>query len=130
MATTARELLYDIDRKNPNDVQESIKRKWLLDLEKLMLHEVLETHVLSPEEERKAREIAAMEDMTDDYAVLAQPPYQEAYIQYVNAQIALLNVDTTAYENAQALYNNALLTYKNRFNRTHRTGNTVRGWRF
>ena len=35
-------------------------------------------------------------------------------------QIALVNTDTDQYENEQTLYNNALLTYKNWFNRTHR----------
>lgn len=126
---TVKDLLADIDLKNPNDVQESVKRGWLLTQEKLLLDEVLHTHVITAEEAEKAEDIADLGSMDDDYEPLVQPPYQDLYIHYVNAQIALANVDTVAYENAQALYNNALLTYKNWFNRTHRTGNTVRGWR-
>ena len=126
---TVKDLLADIDLKNPNDVQESVKRGWLLVQEKLLLHEVLHTHVLTSDEASKANTLADLTALEDDYEPLAQPPYQDLYIHYVDAQIALANVDTVAYENAQALYNNALLTYKNWFNRTHRTGNTVRGWR-
>ena len=126
---TVKDLLADIDLKNPNDVQESVKRGWLLTQEKLLLDEVLHTHVITAEEAEKAEAIADLGAMDDDYEPLVQPPYQDLYIHYVNAQIALANVDTVAYENAQALYNNALLTYKNWFNRTHRTGNKIRGWK-
>ena len=126
---TVKDLLADIDLKNPNDVQESVKRAWILTQEKLLLDEVLHTHVLSSEEAETAEALADLGTLDDDYEPLAQPPYQDLYIHYVNAQIALANVDTVAYENFQTLYNNALLTYKNWFNRTHRTGNTVRGWK-
>lgn len=52
--------------------------------------------------------------------LLAPDQYAEVYRRYVDAQIAMAACDTDAYENAQALHNNALLTYKNYFNRTHR----------
>ncbi|MBQ9342790.1 MAG: hypothetical protein IJT99_01200 [Clostridia bacterium] len=126
---TVKDLLADIDLKNPNDVQPEIKRGWLLTQEKQLLHEVLHTHMLTSEEKEKAAALADLVTLDDDYEPVAQPPYQDLYIHYVNAQIALANVDTVAYENAQALYNNALLTYKNWFNRTHRTLNGIRGWR-
>lgn len=126
---TVKDLLADIDLKNPNDVQPSVKRGWLFTQEKLLLDEVLRTHVLTSEEAETAEALADLESLEDDYEPLAQPPYQDLYIHYVNAQIALANVDTVAYENAQALYNNALLTYKNWFNRTHRTLNGIRRWR-
>ena len=126
---TVKDLLADIDLKNPNDVQESVKRGWILVQEKLLLDEVLHTHVLTSEEAEAAEALADLGTLDDDYEPLAQPPYQDLYIHYVNAQIALANVDTVAYENFQALYNNALLTYKNWFNRTHRTGNRIRGWK-
>ena len=126
---TVKELLADIDLKNPNDVQDHVKRNWILTQEKLLLDEVLQTYVLSSEEAEQAEALADLGSLDDDYEPLAQPPYHELYIHYVNAQIGLANVDTVAYQNAQALYNNALLTYKNKFNRTHRTGNRIRGWK-
>ena len=49
---------------------------------------------------------------------------------YISMQIALVNVDTEQYENESTLYNNALLTYKKWFNRTHRSRERNLKWRF
>ena len=59
---TVKDLLADIDLKNPNDVQESVKRGWILTQEKLLLDEVLHTHVLSSEEAETAEALAAFRE--------------------------------------------------------------------
>ena len=93
---------------------------WITTVEKQLLDECLCTHELSEEELKKAASVYAMEDVSSEYTPIAQPPYHDVYIHYVNAQIALLNMDNDAYANEQTLYNNALLTFKNYFNRSHR----------
>jgi len=119
---TLRDVLDEIDKLNPNDVAEERKVAWLTGLEKQLLDEVLRTHRLTEAEAEKAAEIAAAGDALEEtYVPLAQPPHSDVYRFYADAQIALANVDTVQYENAQQLYNGALMTYKNWFNRTHRT---------
>lgn len=126
---TVRDILNDVDLKYPNDAEEAPKRQWLLTIEKQLLDECLLTHVLTDAEQERAEEMAEMTDAAADYEPLAQPPYQDLYLHYVAAQIALVNVDTEQYENEQQLYNSALLTYKNWFNRTHRTLIRDNRWR-
>ena len=126
---TAGDMLAQIDRQYPNNVDSRDKWDLIKQMEKLLLDECLQTHELSVWEENKAAEIAALDPMQADYIPLAQPPYHDLYIHYAAAQIAGLNADTDAYGNESTLYNNALLTYKNMFNRTHRMKETGQRWR-
>ena len=127
---TAGDILAQIDRQYPNNVDSADKWGMIRQLEKLLLDECLKTHEISVWEENKAAEIAALDPMQADYIPLAQPPYHDLYIHYAAAMMAGLNADTDAYINESTLYNNALLTYKNMFNRTHRTKDSGQRWRF
>lgn len=127
---TVAEMLSEVDRKYPNNVDMAHKWGWIAQMEKLLLDECLKTHKLSVWEEKKAEEIASIDTPEADYCPLAQPPYHDLYIHYLAAQIAGINADTDAYANESALYNNALLTYKNAFNRTHRAADDGQRWRF
>ena len=124
------EILAEVDMKYPNDVDQVHKWSWITTLEKQLLDECLMTHEISAEEQQKAAEIARMKALDRDYEPLAQPPYYEVYVHFLGMQIALVNTDTDQYDNEQTLYNNALLTYKNWFNRTHRGGGSNLKWRF
>ena len=124
------ELLEEVDRKHPNNVDRLFKWGRITQLEKMLLDECLLTHRISEAERRKAEEIAETETLEAGYEMLAQPPYHDVYIHYVAAQIAAINADTDAYTNESTLYNNALLTYKNYFNRTHRSLDGGQRWRF
>lgn len=124
------EILAEVDLKYPNDVDISQKWSWITTLEKMLLDECLMTHELSEEERIRAEEIRRLKDVGRDYKPVAQPPYHEVYVHYISMQIALVNVDTEQYENESTLYNNALLTYKKWFNRTHRSRERNLKWRF
>lgn len=124
------EILAEVDMKYPNDVELAHKWSWITTLEKLFLDECLLTHEISEAELKKAEEIAALKDVDRDYEPLAQPPYYEVYVHFLGMQIALVNTDTDEYANEQTLYNNALLTYKKWFNRTHRSRGNRDKWRF
>ena len=124
------DILAEVDMKYPNDVEQAHKWTWITTLEKQLLDECLLTHEISETELKKAAAIYAMQNVGRDYEPLAQPPYHEVYVHFLGMQIALVNVDTDQYENEQALYNNALLTYKNWFNRTHRSKSKATKWRF
>lgn len=124
------EILAEVDMKYPNDVDPAHKWSWITTLEKQLLDECLLTHMISREEQQKAAEISRMKDLDRDYEPLAQPPYHEVYVHFLGMQIALVNTDTDQYDNEQTLYNNALLTFKNWFNRTHRSNGNKLKWRF
>ena len=125
-----RELLNAVDMKYPNDVEQAHKWEWITTLDKLLRDESLLTHHLSVWEEKKSEEIQQMTVARSDYEPLVQPPYQEVYVHYIAMQMALINLDNDAYANESALYNNALLTWKNMFNRTHRSRYDGDRWRF
>lgn len=127
---TVKELLEEVDRKHPNNVDTAYKWGRITQAEQLLLDECLKTHEISVAEQKKAAEIAALHMVDADYEPLAQPPYHDLYVHYVAAQIAAINADTDAYANEATMYNNALLTYKNWFNRTHRSIDNGQRWRF
>lgn len=127
---TVADILGQVDRKYPNNVDMAHKWGWIAQIEKLLLDECLKTHQLNVWEQNKAAEMENMGVPEADYSPLAQPPYHDLYIHFVAAQIASVNADTDAYDNESALYNNALLTYKNMFNRTHRGADNGQRWRF
>ena len=55
------------------------------------------------------------EDTGEDTVLLVQPPYDELYRHYVEAQIHYANGEMERYNNACAAWNNALLTYRARY---------------
>ena len=126
---TVNEILAQVDLKYPNDVETAHKWEWIVQIDKLLLDECLMTHELKVCEEKKADEIAAMVTASRDYEPLAQPPYHDIYVHYIALQMALINMDTDAYGNEMALYNTALMSYKNMFNRTHRIRESGPKWR-
>lgn len=127
---TVEEILVAADTLYPNDVKTPTKWGWITQLEKMLLDETLKTHELKICEENKAQEIEGMTELRLDYEPLAQPPYQDVYVHYIAMQMAGINADTDAYNNESTLFNNALLTYKNMFNRTHRSRDSGTKWRF
>ena len=50
--------------------------------------------------------------VTEEYALTAEAPYDELYRHYVEAQIHYANGEMARYNNAAAQWNNAFLTYK------------------
>ena len=127
---TVEEILAEVDMKYPNDVDKAHKWGWITQLEKLIVDECFLTHIISDQEKERVKRAVETVTFSRDYLPLAQPPYQDVYIHYLSSKIAQLNVDTDAYENESTLFNNALLTYKNMFNRTHRSIDKGQRWRF
>ena len=66
--------------------------------------------------EQKLREAeqatGALPEVTEEYALTAEAPYDELYRHYVEAQIHYANGEMARYNNAAAQWNNAFLTYK------------------
>ena len=86
---TAGRMLGRVDALLPNQYSREEKMRWLAEAEGFVLREV-----------------------TEDYVLTAEAPYDQMYRYYVEAQIHYANGETVRYNNAAAQWNNAFLTYK------------------
>ena len=96
---TAGQLLGRVDALLPNQYGRTEKMQWLAEAEGFVLREVL-------------GQAGALPEVTEDYVLTAEAPYDQLYRYYVEAQIHYANGEMTRYNNAAALWNNAFLTYK------------------
>ena len=103
---TAGQMLGRVDALLPNQYTTAEKRRWLLQAEGFVVREVHQPHAGGEETE------VPPEDAGEDTVLLVQPPYDELYRHYVEAQIHYANGEMARYNNAAAQWNNAFLTYK------------------
>ena len=54
-----------------------------------------------------------------DFELIAEPPYSDLYIFYLDQRIALMNNEVGRYNTVSTLYNNAYTTFQAYWNRTH-----------
>ena len=107
------QVLEQVDAMLPNQYTTAEKRRWLLQAEGFVVREVHQTHAGGEETE------VPPEDIGEDTVLLVQPPYDELYRHYVEAQIHYANGEMERYNNACAAWNNALLTYRDFWCRSH-----------
>ena len=68
---------------------------------------------------REAEQVTgALPQVTEEYALTAEAPYDELYRHYVEAQIHYCNGEMARYNSAAANWNNGLLTYRDYVCRT------------
>ena len=102
---TAAQVLEHVDALAPNQYTRSEKLRWLAQAEGFVLREIC--RVTGP--------LAALEDSTP---LTVEPPYDELYRHYVEAQIHYCNGEMVRYNAAAANWNNGLLTYRDYVCRT------------
>ena len=109
---TVKQVLEQVDAMLPNQYTTAEKRRWLLQAEGFVVREVHQPHAGGEETE------VPPEDTGEDTVLLVQPPYDELYRHYVEAQIHYANGETARYNSAGSLWNNAFLTYRDYCART------------
>ena len=109
---TVKQVLEQVDAMLPNQYTTAEKRRWLLQAEGFVVREVHQPHAGGEETE------VPPEDIGEDTVLLVQPPYDELYRHYVEAQIHYCNGETARYNSAAANWNNGLLTYRDYVCRT------------
>ena len=110
------EAISALDELKANTYTTENKVKWLSRLDAMVVESVL-------------RHYEGTEDYvfngysSEDFeAELIMPePYAEAYIRYLSAQIDLHNADYQEYNNAIELFDDAYQSYKNWYNRNHKS---------
>ena len=78
---TVKQVLEQVDAMLPNQYTTAEKRRWLLQAEGFVVREVHQPHAGGEETE------VPPEDAGEDTVLLVQPPYDELYRHYVEAQI-------------------------------------------
>ena len=84
--TTAKQVLDRVDALLPNGYERAEKLRWLAQ-----------------------GELPALTEVTE---LTAEPPFDELYRHYVEAQVHYANGETARYNSAAGLWNNAFLTYR------------------
>ena len=110
---TAGQVLAQVDDLLPNSYPGEQKRRWLRQAEGFVVREVHQPHAGGEETE------VPPEDAGEDTVLLVQPPYDELYRHYVEAQIHYANGELERYNNAMALWNNGLMTLRDHWCRGH-----------
>ena len=87
--TTAKQVLDRVDALLPNGYARAEKLRWLAQAEGFV-----------------RRELCRETELT------AEPPFDELYRHYVEAQVHYANGETARYNSAAGLWNNAFLTYR------------------
>ena len=102
---TAGQVLSQVDALLPNQYTLEEKRRWLQQAEGFVCEEILHETL--------------GETFSDETELRVPPPYDELYRFYLEAQIHYANGRMERYNNACAAWNNALLTYRDFWCRSH-----------
>lgn len=128
-------IIEQFNTENPNQVDDNLKMNWLRKVEKSIIDTILRTHEHSPEDDEDMslkvvgstlviKNAGDMESHINsfnmDTDLYVPEPYDDLYIYYLAQRIAMNQHDTKAYNVATTQYNNALLTYQQFYNRTHK----------
>ena len=105
-------MLLQVDALLPNQSTAEEKRRWLKQAEGFVIEEVIKVH-------EGGENCRLPEEWSDDTELLVAAPYDELYRYYVEAQIHYANGEMNRYNNACTAWNNALLTYRDCYCRSH-----------
>jgi hypothetical protein len=116
---TVQECIDNYNEERPNQLADDLKIRWLKRLELLIMNEVILTHEgfepylyrLSPD---------SSEDFDEDTELIIKEPYTDVYMHYIDMRAAMNANDTKRYNAAASLYNNALVTFHQFYNKTHK----------
>lgn len=122
------EMIAKFDNLRPNHIEDGTKREWLSALETLQIIEVVTTHeipdwIAGHETYLKFVETngrgTLFDDSSDGELLIPEPYATDVYYWWLAAKTDLIEGNTDKYQNDMQLYNNAMLTYKDWYNRTY-----------
>lgn len=109
---TVASIIEQFNTERPNNISDTLKVGWLLKCEKMIYDTVLMTHEDCIEVD--------FDDFDIDSELLVDEPYDDLYIHYLDQRVALNANDTRRYNAAATLFNNAMITYQQKYNRDHK----------
>lgn len=111
-------LIEQYNTERPNNIEDQLKVEWLKRIEQTIVDIVIKNHQGAPDDEILDEHLRDFDLFTE---LLVEEPYDDVYFYYLDQRIALNNNDTKRYNVASQLYNNAMLTYQQKYNREHLT---------
>jgi hypothetical protein len=112
---TLLEAISRIDALKPNTYKQSVKTRWLSDLDGIIKKEIIDVH-----EGADAVSFEGYDDDTSPSALLLVPaPYDDIYLKWLEASIDYANGEYGKYNNSITMYNTAYSAFANYYNRTH-----------
>ena len=113
---TTLEAIARADKSKPNGYEKVDKMVWLSTCEWNIYRDIVETH----EDSEKVTFTGYNEDTPQDTILIAPAPYDELYVRWLEAQIDYANGEIGKYNNSMALYNEAVSSFRNYYNRIHK----------
>lgn len=127
---TVAEIINKYKRQNEDDINMEELIEWVETLDRLIYEEIIMTH------EGFEKYLPTSEDDTEDYfadygllsEVIADMPYHNIYIYYIDMRWYQLNKETNNYNAAVTMFEDAYRTYANYYNRHHKPLQTQAKW--
>jgi hypothetical protein len=113
---TILEVLAKVNKLKPNGFEQTEKIDWLSTCEWNIKRDIIDTHEGSDE----VTFTGYNENTPTDTVLIAPAPYDELYVRWLEAQIDYANGEMGRYNNSIALYNEAVGTFRNYYNRVHK----------
>lgn len=113
---TILEVLAKVNKLKPNGFEQTEKIDWLSTCEWNIKRDIIDTHEGSEE----VAFTGFNETTPTDTVLIAPAPYDELYVRWLEAQIDYANGEIGKYNNSMALYNEAVSSFRNYYNRVHK----------
>lgn len=118
------EIIARVDSLEPNQYDKETKLSWISQLDGKIFAEIILTH-------DDTGRMMYLPYESGEEEPIAGPPYgEDMYCYYLEAMIALHNMETSKYNQQMLAYNNAYTEFANWYNRTHRPCTAKGGNRF
>ena len=113
---TILEVLAKVNKLKPNGFEQAEMIDWLSTCEWNIKRDIIDTH----EGSDAVVFTGYNEETPTDTVLIAPAPYDEVYVRWLEAQIDYANGDIGKYNNGIGLYNEAMLSFRNYYNRVHK----------
>ena len=108
------EAINKIDALKPNTYTQSEKVKWLSMLDSLIYKEIVSTH------EGNLSFEGYNDDTPIDTVLIAEEPYDDMYIKWLESKIDYYNAEYTRYNNSVTVFNDIYQEFSRYYTRTHK----------
>ena len=122
---TIEEAISRIDALKPNTYTQEEKIEWLSTVDGIIKRQIIDTH----EDGEDIVFEGYTEDTPLDTELIAGHPYDELYVDWLEAKIDYYNAEYARYNNSITRYNDVFQAYLNNYNRIHMPkGTKIKYW--
>lgn len=111
---TVIEAINRVNNVKPNTYTQTDKIAWLNELDGRIKREIIDTH-----EDAELVDFTEYTEDTLDVEMIAEFPYDDLYVKWLEAQIDYANGEFGKYNNSVAMFNSKMNDYANHYNSQH-----------